>query len=252
MFACTRQRPETKPSGSSLRESMTARSHADSASHGRPSATGVGRPTYHASMPGHRISCPHCTKRSPNITLDDSDYAELLGIYLGDGHITFMERTQRLRIALDAAHPRIVEETDALLRRGFPENRVSRVLADRGHTVVLHVYNSHLFCLFPQAGPGKKHDRRLKFEAWQRDRIAAAPWSFLRGCIRSDGCVFINRTGPYRYLSYGFYNLSPEILALFVETCHSLGLRPCVYAKAVRLNRRDDVARLLEHVGRKG
>jgi hypothetical protein len=64
--------------------------------------------------------------------------------------------------------------------------------------------------------------------------------------------VFVNRTGPYEYLSYGFYNLSPEILALFVETCQSLGLRPCVYAKSVRLNRRDDVGRLLEHVGRKG
>ena len=211
------------------------------------------RPTY-VPRTNARTStaCPWCSRRSPRIALDDSDYAELLGIYLGDGHITFMDRTQRLRIALDAAHPRIVEETDALLRRGFPENRVGRVLADRGHTVVLHVYNSHLSCLFPQAGPGKKHDRRLEFETWQRQRIAAAPCSFLRGCIRSDGCVFINRTGPYRYLSYGFYNLSSAILALFVETCHSLGLRPCVYARAVRLNRRDDVARLLEHVGRKG
>ncbi len=35
-----------------------------------------------------------------------------------------MARTQRLRIALDAAHPKIVAETDALLRRGFPENQV--------------------------------------------------------------------------------------------------------------------------------
>jgi hypothetical protein len=199
-----------------------------------------------------RATCPRCGGRAPRIVLGDSDYAELLGIYLGDGHITFMDRTQRLRIALDAAHPRIVEETAALLRRGFPDNRVGRVFADEGHTVVLHVYNSHLGCLFPQAGPGKKHDRRLEFEPWQRAKVSAAPWAFLRGCIRSDGCVFVNRTGRYRYLSYGFYNLSPEILALFVETCHSLGLRPCVYAKAVRLNRRDDVARLLEHVGRKG
>ena len=211
------------------------------------------RPTYvPRTNPRGRAACPRCGSRAPQIALDDKDYAELLGIYLGDGHITFMERTQRLRIALDAAHPRIVEDTDALLRRVFPENRVGRVLADRGHTVVLHVYNSHLACLFPQAGPGKKHDRRLTFESWQRRKLSAAPWSFLRGCIRSDGCVFVNRTGRYRYLSYGFHNHSPEILALFVETCRSLGLRPCVYARSVRLNRREDVARLLEHVGRKG
>jgi hypothetical protein len=211
------------------------------------------RPSYVPRVNGRKSDvCAHCGLASPRVALDDNDYAELLGIYLGDGHITFMERTQRLRIALDAAHPRIVAETEDLLRRGFPQNRVGRVLADGGHTVVLHVYNSHLFCFFPQAGPGKKHDRRLRFEAWQRAKIEAAPWSFLRGCICSDGCVFINRTGRYEYLSYGFSNLSTEILGLFVETCRSLGLRPCVYAKAVRLNRREDVAQLLEHVGRKG
>jgi len=211
------------------------------------------RPTYVPRVGARSSStCPHCARRAPQIVLSDADYAELLGLYLGDGHITFMERTQRLRIALDAGHPRIVEEADALLRRGFPENRVGRVLADNGHTVVLHVYSCHLSCLFPQAGPGKKHERRLEFPSWQRERITAAPWSFLKGCIRSDGCVFINRTGPYEYLSYGFHNLSAEILGLFVETCRSLELPPCVYATSVRLNRRDDVARLLEHVGRKG
>jgi hypothetical protein len=185
------------------------------------------RPSYVPRANGRAsTACPFCGGRSPRIELDDADYAELLGIYLGDGHITFMARTERLRIALDAAHPNIVAETDALLRRVFPENQVGRVVADGGHTVVLHVYNSHLSCLFPQAGPGKKHDRRLRFEDWQRARIAAAPWAFLRGCIRSDGCVFINRTGPYEYLSYSFFNLSPEILGLFVEICRSLALRP--------------------------
>ena len=29
----------------------------------------------------------------------------------------------------------------------------------------------------------------------------SAPWAFVRGCIRSDGCSFINRTGRYAYLS---------------------------------------------------
>ncbi len=42
---------------------------------------------------------------------DDGDYAELLGLYLGDGHITEMARAQRLRLMLDAAHPRVVAES---------------------------------------------------------------------------------------------------------------------------------------------
>jgi hypothetical protein len=84
----------------------------------------------------------------------------------------------------------------------FPACRVGRVVADGGSTVVLWVYHGHLACLFPQQGPGKKHQRAMGLEAWQHDLVRAAPWAFVRGCIRSDGCSFINRTGRYAYLSY--------------------------------------------------
>jgi hypothetical protein len=79
--------------------------------------------------------------------------------------------------------------------------------------------------------------------------VARAPWAFLRGCIRSDGCVFVNRTGPYEYLSYDFANHSAQILETFVATCTLVGLRPRRNARHARLNRREDVARLIEHVG---
>jgi hypothetical protein len=63
--------------------------------------------------------------------------------------------------------------------------------------------------------------------------------------------VFVNRTGRYEYLSYHFANYSTDILDLFESTCVDLGLRPRRYARAIRLNRRDDVARLVDHVGLK-
>lgn len=88
-------------------------------------------------------------------------------------------------------------------------------------------------------------------EPWQQALVDAAPWSLLRGLIRSDGCVFVNRTGRYEYLSYHFANLSEDILDLFVRTCHALGLHPRLTRGNVRLNRREDVARLVLHVGRK-
>jgi hypothetical protein len=113
-----------------------------------------------------------------------------------------MPRSQRLRLSLDAKYPRIIAEAEARLRRVFPACQVGRVVADRGSTVVLWVYHRHLACLFPQHGPGKKHERPMELEAWQTGLVAEAPWSFLRGCIRSDGCSFVNRTGRYSYLSY--------------------------------------------------
>ena len=189
--------------------------------------------------------------RSRRIVLEPAMYAELLGLYLGDGHITELARTARLRLFLDARYPTIVDESEAILRAVLPANRVGRVVAEEGRMVVLWAYSSHLTCLFPQHGDGKKHQRPVVLEPWQCALVDAAPWAFLRGCIRSDGCVFINRTGPYEYLSYDFSNHSQDILDLFVATCAAVGLRPRRYPRHIRLYRRGDVAALVEHVGLK-
>ena len=195
--------------------------------------------------------CWRCWRPSTPVRIAAPDYAELLGLYLGDGHISSLARTERLRIHLDARYRTVVDEAEALLRRCFPSNRVGRTGRHEGSMVILGVYHAHLRCLFPQAGPGKKHLRPIRLEPWQADLVEQAPWRFLRGCIRSDGCVFVNRTGRYEYLSYEFSNLSRDIVDLFIATCERMGLRPRRYPRYVRLYRRDDVARLLVEVGTK-
>jgi hypothetical protein len=197
--------------------------------------------------PDLRTTCPRCWRATSPVRFTAADYAELLGLYLGDGHIAELSRTQRLRLSLDSRHEEVVADADALLRRCFPANRVGRVIGPRGTMVVLHVYHRHLSCLFPQHGSGKKHDRPILLEAWQRGLVDAAPWSLLRGLIRSDGSVYLNRTGRYVYLSYDFHNRSRDILDLFVDVCQALDLRPRVYARHARLYRRADVAQLVEH-----
>jgi hypothetical protein len=208
------------------------------------------RPTYVPRRPRREVqTCPRCWTPAKPICFTPGDYAELLGLYLGDGYISRLARCQRLRLFLDARYTAIVDEAEALLGRAFPSNPVRRVLFHEGAEVVLDVYNRHLVCLFPQHGVGKKHTRAITLEDWQQTLVHDAPWDFLRGCIRSDGCTFINRTRPYEYLSYGFSNLSTDILDLFEATCLGLGLRPRRYETSIRLNRRADAARLLEHVG---
>lgn len=114
---------------------------------------------------------------------------------------------------------------------------------------VLVVHSTHLQCLFPQHGPGMKHARQIRLEDWQDSILEQAPWQFLKGCIRSDGCSFINRTGPYEYLSYEFSNHSVDILDVFCATCDALGLEYRLYARSVRINRRSSVARLKDKIG---
>ena len=201
--------------------------------------------------PRTRPLCLRCWKPTSAVTFTPADYAELLGLYLGDGHITQMARAQRLRLMLDAKYSMVVEDAAALMARVVPENKVGRQYSHEGRMVTLYSYHQHWSCLFPQHGPGKKHDRTIALEPWQCDLVEQAPWSFLRGCIRSDGCVFMNRTGTYSYETYDFMNLSRGIRELFASTCARVGVECCVHSTRVRINRRTSVALMLEHVGRK-
>ncbi len=123
------------------------------------------------------------------------------------------------------------------------------------------VYSTHLGCLFPQKGPGRKHERRIELEPWQQSILEVYPWPFIRACIWTDGCSFVNRTDvhrpePYEYLSYQFANMSKDIVDLFVAACDRVGVFTRVNRSRrglwdVRINRRESVALMLESVGLK-
>ena len=192
--------------------------------------------------------CFRCWQPTSPVLFTPTDYAELLGLYLGDGHITQMARVQRLRLMLDAKYAVVVDEAADLISRIVPWNKVGRQFPHEGRMVTLHAYHRHWTCLFPQHGPGKKHDRPIALEAWQETLVAHAPWAFLRGCIRSDGCIFINRTGststsrttsptsPPESLSYSsqLAQASASSAPSTPNTCGSIGGPACRSCRARR------------------
>jgi hypothetical protein len=200
-------------------------------------------------------TCSRCWRPAKPTWFTTADYAELLGFYLGDGCISVHPRTQRLRIALDAKYPGIIEAARGLLVACFPLNQVDVIPYREGDCFAVSIYSAHLTCVLPQHGAGRKHKRKIDLEPWQEAILEAEPWSFIRACIWTDGCAFINRTGPYEYLSYDFTNYSTDIADLFVEACGRVGVeyRRTNYRGAwkIRINRRPSVALMLEHVGRK-
>ncbi len=215
-------------------------------------ATGLARSTVRdlrRSSPA--ASCPRCWRRSSRCAWTAETYAFLLGLYLGDGYICKAGRTYRLRVSLDARYPGVIADARASLERTFIENAVGEVHADSGSTVILSVYNSHLPCLFPQHGVGPKHLRPIVLEPWQQDAVRAKPLDFLKGCIWSDGCTFINRTGRYEYLTYDFCNSSADIRNLFMNACEMAGVQYRSSRDRVRVNRRLSVIRLQETIGTK-
>jgi intein/homing endonuclease len=181
----------------------------------------------------------------------DADYAELLGLYLGDGHIVRVSRSDRFRLFLDTRYEGIISDAQSLLQRCFPGHRVGRFRSGKGTTTILSLYCTHLACLFPQHGAGVKHERDIVLEEWQVRIVERSPWEFLRGLIRSDGCAFVNRTGKYEYLSYEFSNRSAQIRELFMDACDLVGVEYRPYRRYVRIYRRTSVALMEQHVGLK-
>lgn len=123
------------------------------------------------------LLCPRCDGRA----LDQSAYAYLLGLYFGDGHISHYvkHKVPSLMITLDNAWPGIQDEAEAALHSVFPHNATCRVRTAGAQNI--KVYFKHLPCLFPQHGPGKKHERRIVLEGWQQEIVDVHPWEFLRG-----------------------------------------------------------------------
>lgn len=125
------------------------------------------------------LLCPRCNGRD----LDKASYSYLLGLYLGDGHISHYakHKVPSLMITLDDAWPGIQDSTERALRTVFPHNATCRVRSKGAHNI--KVYFKHLDCLFPQHGPGKKHERPIVLEPWQQEIVDAHPWEFVRGLI---------------------------------------------------------------------
>ncbi|WP_428955323.1 helix-turn-helix domain-containing protein [Streptomyces sp. cg35] len=202
--------------------------------------------------------CPRCTGRD----FGKAAYAYLLGLYLGDGHIISKPRQHHLSIFCNATQTGLIAAAAEAMRHVMPLPRVS--LRERPGCIEVKSYTKHWTCLFPQHGPGKKHEREIALVSWQREIVDAHPWEFVRGLIHSDGCRITNWTTRlvggerrrYEYPRYFFTNKSDDIRQLYTDTLDRLGL---VWTHCTRngspynisVARAADVALLDLHVGPK-
>jgi hypothetical protein len=183
----------------------------------------------------------------------------LLGLDLGDGCISAHPRgVFRLRLFFDARYPKIIDAGEAAITSLLPANRINRLMRSGGYAnssprsnVELSVYSRALPCLFPQHGPGRKHERRIALEDWQRGLVAKHPELLLRGLIHSDGCRFVNTGRNWRHPRYSFSNLSDDIRAIFCDACDLVGVHWTTAPRTIYVSRVRDVARLDEFIGPK-
>ncbi|HEX6076217.1 MAG TPA: hypothetical protein VFZ32_13250 [Micromonosporaceae bacterium] len=141
-----------------------------------------------------------------------------------------------LRIACTAAYPGLVDACEQAMRATLAKS-VQRV--PKQGCVMVQACSMHWPCLFPQHGPGKKHEREIRLADWQQRIIDESPKPFLRGLFHSDGCRAMNqvtvRGKRYAYPRYFFANESTDILGLCAAALDRVGAK-------WRLNRRNSLS----------
>ncbi|BBC37311.1 uncharacterized protein SGFS_086050 [Streptomyces graminofaciens] len=203
---------------------------------------------------------PRMAIPTPEPPADNSAYAYLLGLYLGDGCISAHPRGTGyyLRIACADAWPGLLQQCREAIVKVRPGISVY-ALQKEGYTMMTS-YFRHWPVLFPQHGPGKKHERTIDLELWQQTIVDAHPWELIRGLIHSDGCRITNWTTRviageqkrYEYPRYFFTNLSSDIIRLFTTALDQVGVDwKMANARNVSVARKASVALLDTHVGPK-
>jgi hypothetical protein len=193
------------------------------------------------------------------VPLDETAYAYLLGLYLGDGCLTRQRKdVYLLSVACCDAWPGLITAAKDATRQVMPPSAVfSREY--RGMTEVMST-SKHWPCLFPQHGPSLKHVRKIELAEWQQIIVDRWPGNFARGLFHSDGYRGLNRVRRvladgvhwYEYPRYQFSNKSRDILGLCGAALDRLEVewrfaRPDVISVA----KKEAVARLDAFVGPK-
>lgn len=200
------------------------------------------------------VPCPRCD----SAPLDEPAYAELFGWYLGDGHISVHPRGFfGLHVFNDTQYSALNRHVLELMRRvkpgGSPSTRLTAC-------TVITCWWKHWPCLFPQHGPGRKHERTLKMATWQRDIVERHPADFLRGLFHSDGCrvqnwatkVVAGETRRYDYPRWQFVNESADIMRWCEEALDLVGVAwRRTNRRTLSVSRREAVARLDGLIGLK-
>ena len=158
-------------------------------------------------------------------------YSYILAIYLCDGYINNYKTFRAPLIVLynDSKYVNNTNSWASNLQTIFPTSSINIRKRKQSNCFMVSTYTKKIFDLFPQHGRGAKHTRKLNFADWQLKIIEEFPREFVKGCIESDGSIYIQTIGKYTYKKYTFTNKSEDIIDLFLQTLGLIGINKAKY-----------------------
>jgi hypothetical protein len=158
------------------------------------------------------------------LALPQASYTYLLGLYLGDGCLTACPRdVYKLRVACAERYPGLIRSCEMAMADALP-NKVGRFRKTDERCWEIYSCSKHWPCLFPQHGPGRKHERKIELTVWQQELVDLDPRPLLRGLLHSDGCRVLNWVNGTPDPRYHFTNVSADIRGIFGRACDQLGI----------------------------
>ena len=217
-------------------------------------ATGIPRSTVRGSRSGMVTGCG----RNPPpdvVALPSASYAYLLGVYLGDGHIARRKGLHVLRISCDTTYSGIVLDVQSAIRDIRPDHAIALVRRGAGTCTVVQSVWRDWPVLFPQHGPGYKHERPIVLRDWQLAHTHECPEALVRGLIPLRWVPLHRAPAMPRQdlrLRALLVQERVRIRGIFTDHLRLLGVHwTYSHDTQIDVDRRADVARLDEFVGPK-
>ena len=177
--------------------------------------------------------------------------AELVGIFMGDGHVHEYQATVVTNSITDKEHAQYISE---LIQKLFFVP-VSITKRKNSNALVVCVSSKEFCRLLSLFGipKGNKVTLQVKMPKWITNKMSYRK-AFIRGLFDTDGSVYLdNKTHNgknYSYLGMSFSNRSLPLISAFKEELQSLGFHPTQKTKyAVFLRRRKEILRYFSVIG---
>lgn len=176
--------------------------------------------------------------------------AELIGIYMGDGHLSAYQGSVVTNCLTDSEHAQFIKGLQEELF-GIPVS-ISKKSGSNALIILISSKAVSNFLTSHGMPIGNKLTHSIEIPIWVKDRIQYSR-ALVRGLIDTDGSVYVDRHKVkgknYHSTCLAFTSASPELREFVFRFLLKQGYTPTTSGNDVRLRRKQDVVRYMTEVG---